>query len=83
MISVTKVVLSRDIKIARIFLSIYSNQEGFDVNAIFNKIVDSRKTIKYKMGLQLKSKYVPEIEFIKDPSLDNYDHINRLLKNDG
>ena len=74
--------LSKDIKLARIFLSIYSNQEGFDSNTIFSKIVSNRKTIKYKMGLQLKSKYVPDIEFIKDPSLENYDHINKLLKND-
>ena len=34
------------------------------------------------MGLQLKSKYVPEIEFSKDDSMKNYDHINKLLKRD-
>lgn len=34
------------------------------------------------MGLQLKSKYVPEIEFAKDDSMKNYDHINKLLKSD-
>ena len=35
------------------------------------------------MGLQLKSKYVPEIEFVKDDSLENYDNINKLLKKNG
>tara|TARA_Y100000590_G_scaffold430539_1_gene544233 strand:- start:985 stop:1092 length:108 start_codon:yes stop_codon:yes gene_type:complete len=35
------------------------------------------------MGKQLKSKFVPDIEFINDTSLENYDNINKLLKNDG
>ena len=35
------------------------------------------------MGLQLKSKYVPEIEFIEDKTLENYDNINTILKKNG
>ena len=45
---------------------------------LIDKIVENRKSIKYKMGLQLKSKYVPEIEFIEDNTLENYDNINEL-----
>ena len=82
MISVTKVELSKDIKTAKIYLSIFSNNNDLDINDIYKKILENKNSIKFKMGLQLKSKYVPEIEFAKDDSMKNYDHINKLLKND-
>ncbi len=50
------------------------------MDSIFKTIVENRKIIKYKMGLNLKSKYVPDIEFIRDKSLESYDTINKLLK---
>ncbi len=80
MISITKVEMSKDIKIAKIFISIFSNSNQIKKDQIFQSIIDNRKIIKYKMGLNLKSKYVPDIEFIKDNSLESYDNINKLLK---
>ena len=72
--------MSKDIKIAKIFISIFSNSNQIKKDQIFQSIIDNRKIIKYKMGLNLKSKYVPDIEFIKDNSLESYDNINKLLK---
>ncbi len=43
-------------------------------------IISRKKDIKYKMGLALKAKYVPDIKFLLDNSMKSYDEINTLLK---
>ena len=71
--------LSRDIKIATVYLSIF-NSKNISPEDIFMKIIDNKKIIRFKMADKLKSKYVPEIKFELDKSLKKYDDINRLLK---
>ena len=56
------------------FLSIFVILYLFEIN------IENKKNIRYKLGNQLKAKYVPEIRFELDDSLKRYDHINKLLK---
>tara|TARA_B100000959_G_C14467269_1_gene413560 strand:- start:167 stop:337 length:171 start_codon:yes stop_codon:yes gene_type:complete len=50
------------------------------IEHIFKEIINNKKIIRYKMALQLKSKYVPDIKFELDKSIENYDTINKLIK---
>jgi len=43
-------------------------------------LILKKKEIKYKMGIKLKSKFVPDLKFHLDSSMQSYDEINLLLK---
>lgn len=71
--------MSNDIKIANVYISIFSSNELSSVD-ILGLIISRKKEIKYKMGLLLKAKFVPDIKFHLDKSMKSYDDINILLK---
>ena len=78
-ISITDVKLSKDIKVADIYISIFNSNHEKSLD-ILKLIISRKKDIKYKMGLALKAKYVPDIKFLLDNSMKSYDEINILLK---
>lgn len=78
-ISITDVKLSRDIKLANIHISIFSS--GLKTSSeIMDLLIIRKKEIKFKMGIKLKSKFVPDLKFHLDNSMQSYDEINILLK---
>ena len=82
MISVPKVEVSQDLKNADIFLSFYNEDKKNKPQIYFNEFSKYKKSIKYKLGLSLKLKYMPKINFILADEYEYYDKIDRLLKND-
>ena len=78
-ISITKVNLSTDIKLANVHISIFTSKNTNPLE-IFDRIIKDKKEIKYKMGLLLNAKYVPELKFHLDTSMKSYAEINNLLK---
>ncbi len=79
MISVTKVNVTRDVSIARVYLSIFATAKKDEV---FEKIESSAKEIRFKLAHQTKNllRSVPGLEFYLDDSLDYIENIERLLK---
>jgi len=79
MISVTRVRISPDLSVARIYLSIFPSdgQEG-----ILKGIQDHYPKIRYEIGRKVgkQLRIVPEISFFIDDSLDYIDNIDRILK---
>jgi len=82
MISVPKVEVSQDLKNAEIYLSFYNDNKNFSSKDYFSEFSKYQKTLKYKLGLSLKLKYMPKIKFILDEDYEYYDKIDRILKND-
>jgi len=82
MISVPKVQVSQDLKNADIFLSFYNENKKYNSKDYFEELNKHKKSIKYKLGISLKVKYMPKIKFILDEDYEYYDKINRMLKND-
>jgi len=78
-VSITKVNLSSDIKLANVHISIFTS-DNTNSSEILSLIIKEKKEIKYKMGLLLNAKYVPELKFHLDSSMESYDEINNLLK---
>ena len=79
-VSITKVELSKDIKIANIYISIFNINDNDNNKLNFDTIIKNKKHIRYQLALRLKSKYVPDIKFILDKSIGNYDKINKYFK---
>jgi ribosome-binding factor A len=79
LISVTIVRITRDLSIAKIYLSIYP-QEGAD--AVLGQIKQITKQIRGNLGKRVgkQLRIIPNLEFYIDDSLDYIDKIDNLLK---
>lgn len=78
LISVTIVRVTKDMSIARIYLSIYPSNFA---NEILSEIQLNSKSIRGELGRRIgKSvRIIPELEFYIDDSLDYIEHIDDLL----
>ncbi len=80
MITVTKVSVTPDLGLAKVFVSIFATQNKQDV---LSKIEEHKKEIRYELGKRIRKqlRIVPELSFFEDDSLDYIDNIDNLLKN--
>ena len=76
--TVTDVKVTPDLKLARIYISIYGDRVTRE-NSI-RKIESMKKVIRARLGSRLKLRFTPDIEFHLDDTLDRVDRINQLLK---
>lgn len=78
LITVTVVRVTKDLGIARIYLSIYPSQYAEE---ILKEIKLANKAIRGELGRKIgKSvRIIPELEFYIDDSLDYIEHIDELL----
>jgi ribosome-binding factor A len=78
LISVSVVRITKDLGIARIYLSIFPSEFAEEILA---EIQDSGKQLRGELGRKIgKSiRAVPELEFYIDDSLDYIDNIDKLL----
>ena len=79
MISVTRVRISPDLSVARIYISIFPSDGQEDIK---KGIQDHSPKIRYEIGRKVgkQLRIVPEISFFIDDSLDYIDNIDRILK---
>ncbi len=76
--TVTNVRMSSDLRYAKIYISIYGDK-ATQQNTI-KKIESFKKSIRQRLGSRLRLRFVPEIEFYLDDTLEHVDRINALLK---
>lgn len=76
--TVTNVRMSPDLRYAKIYISIYGDKV-IQQNTI-RKIESFKKSIRQRLGSRLRLRFVPEIEFYLDDTLEHVDRINALLK---
>lgn len=78
MITVTKVYVTSDLSIARVYLSIF----GKDGNEVIRVIGMKAGEIRKQLGMRVKHqlRHVPELRFFIDDSLDYIENIENLLK---
>ncbi len=79
MITVTKVHVTRDLALSRVYLSIFGTEEK---EVLLEKIRGHKNEIKYKLGNRIRNQLraVPDLEFYQDDSLDYIENIDRLLE---
>jgi ribosome-binding factor A len=78
MITVTKVIVTKDMAIARVYLSLFATK---DKNALMDNILMHAKEIRRMLGFRIHNqvRIVPELHFFQDDSLDYIDDIDHLL----
>lgn len=77
MATVTKVKVSRDLRLARVYISVLERKGSReDVEAFFAR---HAKFIRRLLGNQIRSRSVPELRFHYDITFEEAEKINRLL----
>lgn len=78
MITVTKVNVTRDLSIAKVYLSLFSTGEKDQLlEDIRRRTGEIRYALGKKIGKQVR--IIPEINFFLDDSLDYIENIEKLL----
>jgi len=79
MITITHVLVSKDLSVAKVYLSLFPDVTKNDV---FEDIKSQKNIIKHQLSMKLKNQMrkTPDLVFFIDNSLEHYDHINQILK---
>jgi ribosome-binding factor A len=78
MISVTVVRVSKDLAVAKVYLSIFPSEGADEVYRLIKQLTGQiRGELGHKVGKQLR--IVPELQFYIDDSLDYIDNIEKAL----
>ncbi|SHJ41948.1 ribosome-binding factor A [Hathewaya proteolytica DSM 3090] len=78
MISVTRVDVTSDLSYAKVYVSIFANEE--DESKSFDALKKSEGFIRSELGHLIKLRHIPQIIIEKDDSLAYGMHINSILK---
>lgn len=77
LITITSVRISPDLKIAKIYISIFEKERRDEV---LEKIRSKTKFIRSELASRITIKFVPELKFFLDDTLDYVDKIEGLIK---
>ena len=76
-VTLTGIRLSDDLKRAKIFYSVVGDQRQIETaQAGLNS---AKGFIKREIGIRMELRYVPEISFVHDPSLESGSHMERVF----
>lgn len=78
MISVTKAIVTKDMRYAKIYVSILSNEE--EKKGILQGLKNASGFIRKELGQRIKLRYTPEILFEIDNSIEYGFQISNILK---
>lgn len=78
LITVTHVRMSPDLRIARVYLSIFGGKLSPD--QALAKVTDRAKDIRHKVTGKVRLRFSPELHFYLDDTLDTIQRIDTLLK---
>ncbi len=76
-VTVTGVEMTSDLKLARVFVSVLKEEERETTLEVLNS---SRNFIRTALSKRLRMKFIPEIEFRQDTSIEYGLKIDKLLK---
>ncbi|WP_340064066.1 30S ribosome-binding factor RbfA [Ascidiimonas aurantiaca] len=81
LISVTKVAVTADLSLARVYLSMFPYDKGKE---LLEDIVAKQPVIKHELAQRTRNQLrrVPRLDFILDDSLEYIDRLDRSLKRD-
>lgn len=77
-VTVTKVAVSDDLRVAKIYYSVFGGER--EKGESYKGLESAKGYIKRELGKRIKLKYMPEITFIFDDSLEYGSHIEELLR---
>ena len=77
-VTVTKVTITSDLKLAKIYLSFLENKNSID--NVISIIKEKSSLFKLHIGKTLSLKFIPELRFYYDDSIKYAEHIDQIFK---
>ncbi|MBR9976741.1 MAG: 30S ribosome-binding factor RbfA [Bacteroidetes bacterium] len=79
LLTVTDVVVTPDLRIAKVYVSHY--QSGKSNDQVLAFLDDNEKEIRMAVGKAVRLKFTPELRFYIDETLDKVERIEELIRN--
>lgn len=76
--SITRVDVSRDLRHAKVFVSVLGGEE--ERQATMAALERARGYVRSELGRRIRLRFTPEIQFVLDRSIEYGDRIGRLLR---
>ncbi len=76
-VTITNVRLSPDLKLAKIYLSVLEKEKR---SLVLDKIEDKKGYIRTELAHRVRIKFIPELKFFIDDTLDYVEKIEGLIK---
>jgi len=77
LVTVTKVVISPDLRNAKIYLSVFPNEKR---DSSLTKVKEMHGFFRTELAARMTTRYVPDLRFFLDDSADYVEHIDALIK---
>jgi ribosome-binding factor A len=77
LVTISKVMMSPDLRIAKVYVTFLGNKEP--IEKCMDRINFRKKHIRFLLAKHLTVKYIPELNFYYDDTLDYADKISKLL----
>jgi ribosome-binding factor A len=77
-VTITKVAVSDDLRVAKVYYSIFGGEQEKEES--YEGLESAKGYIKRELGRRVRLKYMPEVSFIFDDSLEYGEHIEELLR---
>ena len=78
LLTVTKVTLTDDLKLAKVYLSFLENKKP--VEDVLEILKSKHNLIRQHVGLKLTLKYIPQLRFYYDDSIEHAQRIDDLIQ---
>jgi ribosome-binding factor A len=76
--TVTSVIMTSDLRIARIYVSFINNSQSVD--SLMEILKSKIKFFKYHISQKWHAKFMPDLEFYYDNSMRSAENLNRIMK---
>jgi len=76
--TITKVILSGDLQHAKVYVSIYDKEDK--QQQLMRHLKNSSRFVKGIVGRRVRMRYVPDIDFIQDKSMEEADRIFKIMQ---
>ena len=77
LVTITKVIMSPDLKYAKVYVSFIGNKEPAE--KCVDRLNYRKKHIRYMLAKNIKLKYMPELVFYYDDTMEYADRISKLI----
>ena len=78
LLTVTKVTVTDDLKIAKVYLSFLENKKP--IEDVLEILESKHNLIRHLVGLKLTLKYIPQLQFYYDDSIEHAQRIDDLIQ---
>ncbi|MDT8716418.1 30S ribosome-binding factor RbfA [Clostridium sp. 19966] len=77
MVSITDVNVTKDLRYAKVYVSIFGNAE--EIDGTFAALKNSAGFMRKELGNRINIRYIPQLIIEKDNSIENGMHIEEIL----